>query len=223
MGKFRLKVVKKNKMNKYTYETKLANIEAKRSEYLLVKRCADFLAALILSIISIPIVFLFGILVKLETRGPMFYKQERVGIMGERIFVTKLRSMYTDAEKASGAVWASKNDSRITKIGKFIRKTRVDELPQIWNVLIGNMSLIGPRPERPELTERFSKEVPGFEKRLTVLPGLSGWAQVRGGYESTPKEKLVDDLYYIDHMSLRMDVEIVFKTFLTVLTGAGAR
>ncbi|CCF31640.1 Sugar transferase domain protein [Weissella confusa LBAE C39-2] len=143
--------------------------------------------------------------------------------MGERIFVTKLRSMYTDAEKASGAVWASKNDSRITKIGKFIRKTRVDELPQIWNVLIGNMSLIGPRPERPELTERFSKEVPGFEKRLTVLPGLSGWAQVRGGYESTPKEKLVDDLYYIDHMSLRMDVEIVFKTFLTVLTGAGAR
>ena len=210
-------------MNKYTYETTLENMNPKKTGYLVVKRFADFVAGLILSIISVPIVLVFGTLIKLETPGPMFYKQERVGLMGERIFVTKLRSMYTDAETASGAVWASKNDSRITKVGKFIRTTRIDELPQIWNVLVGNMSLIGPRPERPELTERFSKEVSGFEKRLTVLPGLSGWAQVRGGYESTPSEKLIDDLYYIDHMSLGLDVKIVFKTFLTVLTGSGAR
>lgn len=212
-----------NKMNEYTYETKLETVQAKKTKYLVVKRLADFIAGMILSIISVPIILVFGILIKLETPGPMFYRQERVGLMGQRIYVTKLRSMYTGAESDSGAVWASKNDARITKIGRFIRKTRIDELPQIWNVLIGNMSLIGPRPERPELTERFSKAIPGFEKRLSVLPGLSGWAQVRGGYESSPSEKLTDDLYYINHMSLGLDVNIVLKTILTVLTGNGAR
>lgn len=212
-----------NKMNEYTYETKLETVQAKKTKYLVVKRLADFIAGMILSIISVPIILVFGILIKLETPGPMFYRQERVGLMGQRIYVTKLRSMYTGAESDSGAVWASKNDARITKIGRFIRKTRIDELPQIWNVLVGNMSLIGPRPERPELTERFSKVIPGFEKRLSVLPGLSGWAQVRGGYESSPSEKLTDDLYYINHMSLGLDVNIVLKTILTVLTGNGAR
>lgn len=212
-----------NKMNEYTYETKLETVQAKKTKYLVVKRLADFIAGMILSIISVPIILVFGILIKLETPGPMFYRQERVGLMGQRIYVTKLRSMYTGGESDSGAVWASKNDARITKIGRFIRKTRIDELPQIWNVLVGNMSLIGPRPERPELTERFSKAIPGFEKRLSVLPGLSGWAQVRGGYESSPSEKLTDDLYYINHMSLGLDVNIVLKTILTVLTGNGAR
>ncbi|MGZ9842217.1 sugar transferase [Weissella confusa] len=210
-------------MYEYSFESKLSELAPKQAAYLVVKRVADFVAALLLSIVSIPLILLFGAFIKLETPGPMFYRQERVGLMGQRIYVTKLRSMYTGAESKSGAVWAQKNDSRITKVGKFIRQTRIDELPQIWNVLMGNMSLIGPRPERPELTERFSKEVPGFEKRLLVLPGLSGWAQVRGGYESTPAEKLVDDIYYIEHMSLRLDIMIVLKTIQTVITGSGAR
>ena len=210
-------------MYEYSFESKLSELAPKQAAYLVVKRVADFVAALLLSIVSIPLILLFGAFIKLETPGPMFYRQERVGLMGQRIYVTKLRSMYTGAESKSGAVWAQKNDSRITKVGKFIRQTRIDELPQIWNVLMGNMSLIGPRPERPELTERFSKEVPGFEKRLLVLPGLSGWAQVRGGYESTPAEKLVDDIYYIEHMSLRLDIMIVLRTIQTVITGSGAR
>ena len=108
--------------------------------------------------------------------------------------------MYTDAEKNSGAVWASKNDSRVTKVGKFIRKTRIDELPQLWNVIKGDMSMIGPRPERPELTEKFSREVKDFEQRLRVLPGLTGYAQVHGGYDVTPKEKYKLDKYYMDNI-----------------------
>ena len=174
-------------------------------------------------VVTSPIVLLFGILVKLETPGSMFYSQERVGLMGKRFKVTKLRSMYMDAEKNSGAVWASKNDSRVTKVGKFIRKTRIDELPQLWNVIKGDMSMIGPRPERPELTEKFSKEVKDFEQRLRVLPGLSGYAQVHGGYDVTPEEKYKLDKYYMDNISLKEDLKIILETIRVVLTGDGAR
>lgn len=146
-----------------------------------------------------------------------------MGLMGKRIYVTKLRSMYSDAELKSGAMWAQKNDARVTKVGSFIRKTRIDELPQILNVLSGEMSLIGPRPERPNFTDEFSESVPGFEKRLTIRPGLSGWAQVNGGYDVTPAEKLADDMYYIEHVSFKLDALIVFKTIKTVFTGDGAR
>ena len=152
----------------YSYESKLK--EPVKNDYLPLKRLFDILSASGLMVATSPIVLLFGILVKMETPGKMFYTQERVGYMGKRFKVTKLRSMYTDAEKNSGAVWASKNDSRVTKVGKFIRKTRIDELPQLWNVIKGDMSMIGPRPERPELTEKFSRGVKDFEQRLRVLP-----------------------------------------------------
>ena len=131
--------------------------------------------------------------------------------------------MYNDAEKQSGAVWASKNDARVTKVGKFIRKTRIDELPQLWNVIKGDMSMIGPRPERPELTEKFSKEIKDFEQRLRVLPGLSGYAQVHGGYDISPEEKYELDKYYIDHLSMKEDLQIIWDTIRVVLTGDGAR
>ena len=187
----------------YSYESKLK--EPVKNDYLPLKRLFDILSASGLMVATSPIVLLFGILVKMETPGKMFYTQERVGYMGKRFKVTKLRSMYTDAEKNSGAVWASKNDSRVTKVGKFIRKTRIDELPQLWNVIKGDMSMIGPRPERPELTEKFSREVKDFEQRLRVLPGLTGYAQVHGGYDVTPKEKYKLDKYYMDNISLKED------------------
>ena len=145
----------------YSYESKLQ--EPVKNDYLPLKRLFDILSASGLMVATSPIVLLFGILVKMETPGKMFYTQERVGYMGKRFKVTKLRSMYTDAEKNSGAVWASKNDSRVTKVGKFIRKTRIDELPQLWNVIKGDMSMIGPRPERPELTEKFRTLNNGYE------------------------------------------------------------
>ena len=205
----------------YSYESKLK--EPVKNDYLPLKRLFDILSASGLMVATSPIVLLFGILVKMETPGKMFYTQERVGYMGKRFKVTKLRSMYTDAEKNSGAVWASKNDSRVTKVGKFIRKTRIDELPQLWNVIKGDMSMIGPRPERPELTEKFSREVKDFEQRLRVLPGLTGYAQVHGGYDVTPKEKYKLDKYYMDNISLKEDLKIIFETICVVLTGDGAR
>ena len=205
----------------YSYESKLK--EPVKNDYLPLKRLFDILSASGLMVATSPIVLLFGILVKMETPGKMFYTQERVGYMGKRFKVTKLRSMYTDAEKNSGAVWASKNDSRVTKVGKFIRKTRIDELPQLWNVIKGDMSMIGPRPERPELTEKFSREVKDFEQRLRVLPGLTGYAQVHGGYDVTPKEKYKLDKYYMDNISLKEDLKIIFETIRVVLTGDGGR
>lgn len=205
------------------YEEKLRNYEPVNDSYLVMKRFFDVVFGIVLLVPAIPISLLFGILVKIETPGKMFYRQERVGLMGKPIYITKIRSMYDGAEKKSGAIWAKKNDSRVTKVGHFIRKTRIDELPQIINVLKGDMSFIGPRPERPMFVERFSQEVPGFESRLRVRPGLSGLAQVRSGYEATPEEKLRDDLEYIDSIGLKTDISIVAHTLGVVVTGEGSR
>lgn len=207
----------------YNFLKKLSSSNEKRTKYLPWKRFFDLLFSIILAIPAIPIILIFGIAVKIETPGKMFYRQERVGLMGKPIYVTKIRSMYSDAEVKSGAIWATKNDSRVTKVGKFIRKTRIDELPQILNVLMGNMSFIGPRPERFIFTEKFASEVEGFEQRLKVKPGLSGLAQIRGGYEATPSEKLQDDLEYIDKLGFQEDIKIVIGTLEVVLTGRGAR
>lgn len=141
---------------------------------------------------------------------------------GKRFEIIKLRSMRTDAEK-NGPQWAAKNDPRVTRVGKFIRKTRIDELPQLINILRGDMSLIGPRPERPVFTEKFDKEIPGFKKRLLVKPGLTGWAQVNGGYEMTPAEKFELDMFYIQNQSFKMDMQILFRTVWVVVSGNGAR
>lgn len=190
--------------------------------YLMFKSFCDFLVALIGLVVTSPIIMLFSILIKLESKGPVFYKQERVGINGKLFYVFKLRSMFINAE-ANGAQWASKNDPRVTRVGAFIRKTRIDELPQLLNILKGEMSLIGPRPERPMFTEKFNNEIPGFTKRLAVKPGLTGWAQVNGGYDITAKQKLELDLFYIGGICLRLDTHILFKTIRVVITGNGAR
>ena len=186
------------------------------------QRVMDIVLCLIALIIGIPLMVIFGVLIKIEDNGPAVYKQERVGKGGKCFNLYKLRSMRTDAEKF-GAQWAEKDDPRITKIGKFIRKTRIDEIPQLFNILKGDMGIIGPRPERPMFTVQFDEEIPGFINRLSVKPGLTGWAQVNGGYEATPAEKLEDDLYYIKNRSFLLDMKIIFKTVGVVLTGHGAR
>lgn len=190
--------------------------------YFVIKRLIDILMALTGLILTIPILLFFCIAIILETPGPAFYLQERVGRNGKYFKIIKLRSMGLDAEK-KGAQWASKNDPRVTKVGAFIRKTRIDEIPQLFNVLQGDMSMIGPRPERPMFTAQFNEEFPGFIKRLAVKPGITGWAQVNGGYDITPKEKLKLDLYYIENKSLLIDLKIILKTVRIVLTGEGAR
>ena len=191
--------------------------------YSIYKRMLDILASIIGLIVGIPLIAIFGLIVKMEDRGPIFYKQERLGKNLKVFYIYKIRSMRVDAEKIGGAQWAQKDDPRITKTGKFIRKTRIDEIPQLFNILKGDMSLIGPRPERPELTYKFEKEIPGFIKRLKVKPGLTGLAQVNGGYEITPNEKLKWDLIYIKNRNIIMDIKIILKTVRVIFTGDGAR
>jgi sugar transferase (PEP-CTERM system associated) len=163
--------------------------------------------------------------VMLSSKGPIFFRQKRVG-MGGRVFdVVKFRTMFTDAE-ADGAKWATKNDPRVTKVGMFLRKTRIDEIPQLWNVLRGDMGFVGPRPERPEFTKWLEEELPFYYMRTLIRPGLTGWAQVRYSYGATlaeTKEKLEYDLYYIKHMTLGLDLLIMFETVKTILRRRGAQ
>ncbi|MFB5197491.1 sugar transferase [Neobacillus sp. KR4-4] len=191
-------------------------------QYLYLKRAYDIFLATVGLIIALPIVLLFSILIVLETPGSPFYVQERLGKNGKRFKLMKLRSMNMDAER-EGAKWAEVNDPRITKVGAFIRKTRIDELPQLVSVLKGDMSIVGPRPERPFFTAIFNKEIKGFEKRLLVKPGLTGLAQVSGGYDMSPREKLQYDLVYIQNLTFSLEVKIMVKTFKVIFTGEGAR
>ncbi|KRF53045.1 UDP-phosphate N-acetylgalactosaminyl-1-phosphate transferase [Bacillus sp. Soil531] len=190
--------------------------------YLTLKRILDIVFSIAALVVTFPIIFLFVVLIKLETPGSAFFLQERVGYRGKYFKVIKLRSMGVEAEK-NGAQWATQNDPRITKVGSFIRKTRIDELPQLVNILKGEMTLIGPRPERPVFTAQFNDEIPGFIKRLQVRPGLTGWAQVNGGYEIEPKDKLLLDLYYIKNQRMILDLKILLKTVKVCITGDGAR
>lgn len=189
--------------------------------YIIIKRMMDLFFSFLGLIIGIPIMFIFAIAIKLESEGPVFFKQERVGIDGKHFIMYKLRSMYIDAEE-NGAQWAEADDPRVTRVGRFIRKTRIDEIPQIFNIIKGDMSVVGPRPERPIFTYKFNEQIPGFVDRLQIKPGLTGWAQINGGYELTPKEKLDKDLYYIKNRSIMLDLKIIFKTMIIVLTGNGA-
>ena len=202
------------------YQQELENKEI--GFYSKIRRVIDFIISLLSLVIVIPIILITSIFIMLESPGNPFYVQSRMGFMGKEFNLIKLRSMRTDAEK-NGAQWADKNDSRITKVGRFIRKTRIDELPQIFNVLKGEMSIIGPRPERQIFVEEFVKYIPDFPKRLEVKPGLTGWAQVNGGYEITPEEKLRLDLFYIENRRFLLDVKIVLRTIQIIFTGEGAR
>ncbi|PYZ96286.1 UDP-phosphate N-acetylgalactosaminyl-1-phosphate transferase [Alteribacter lacisalsi] len=190
--------------------------------YHLAKRIMDILLALIGLVIAFPVLLAAAIVIKLDTPGPVFFSQVRVGWRGETFRIYKLRSMVQTAEK-NGVRWTKVNDPRVTRAGAWIRKTRIDELPQLYNVLIGDMSMVGPRPERPFFTKQFSEEIPGFTDRLAVKPGLTGWAQVNGGYDVTPRQKLKYDREYINNQSLRLDAKTLLLTCKVVITGSGAR
>jgi lipopolysaccharide/colanic/teichoic acid biosynthesis glycosyltransferase len=167
---------------------------------------------------------LVGVAVRLTSPGPALYHQVRVGQNGRLFTVHKFRSMREDAEAASGAVWAQKNDPRVTALGAFCRKTRLDELPQLWNVLVGDMSFVGPRPERPQFVEQLSDLIPFYRQRHVVKPGVTGWAQVMYTYGASVEdavEKLQYDLFYIKHLSVGFDVFVLFKTVQTVVLRRG--
>jgi sugar transferase (PEP-CTERM system associated) len=190
-----------------------------------VKRVIDLMVGAIGFVLALPIMLLVAFLVRLTSRGPVLYHQARVGQHGRIFTVHKFRSMVTDAEAGTGAVWAQRNDSRVTPIGRFLRRTRLDELPQLWNVLRGDMSLVGPRPERPEFVRSLTDQIPFYGQRHVVRPGLTGWAQVRYTYGASVEdamEKLQYDLYYIKNMSLALDLFILFSTVKTVLQRQGA-
>ncbi len=193
---------------------------------ILIKNTLDKLFALCLFIVTLPLFPIIALLIKLESRGPVFYRQIRVG-RGERLIsIYKFRSMHQDAENGSGAVWAKKNDMRVTRIGRVLRKTRLDEIPQLINVLKGEMSFIGPRPERPEFVEKLKEIIPYYSERHSVKPGITGWAQVKYPYGASVEdaiEKLRYDLYYIKNLSLMFDTYILVETVRVVLFRKGSR
>jgi len=182
--------------------------------------------ALIGLVLSLPLAILTAILIKLESRGPVFYRQERVGKNGRVFDLIKFRSMKTDAEADGTPIWAATNDERATRIGKIIRVLRIDEIPQFWNIIKGEMNFVGPRPERPHFVKQLAEEIPFYEHRHLVAPGLTGWAQIKYAYGASVSDaiqKLQYDLYYIKNQSLTFDMVIVFDTVKTVLFGRGGR
>jgi sugar transferase (PEP-CTERM system associated) len=191
----------------------------------LARTAAHRLAALIGAILSLPLVIVTAILIKLDSRGPVFYKQERVGKNGRPFVLMKFRSMRVDAEQ-DGPVWATKGDDRTTRVGRIIRKVRVDEIPQFWNILRGEMSFVGPRPERPHFVAQLAQEITFYEQRHLIAPGLTGWAQIKYPYGSSiedARQKLQYDLYYIKNHSLVFDAIILFETIKIILFGRGAQ
>ncbi|MEK7564645.1 MAG: sugar transferase [Patescibacteria group bacterium] len=224
LDKFNERVWRKINLNSVNHIWFLNNIvSGKRSFYETTKRFSDF----ILSVILFPVFVLLGViivfLIKIEGGGPIFYRQLRVGQKGSNFNLIKFRTMRTDAEK-NGAQWTIENDKRITRVGKFLRKTRLDELPQLINILKGEMSFVGPRAERPEFHKLLVKEIPFYDRRYLVKPGLTGWAQINYTYGSSvedTKEKLSYDFYYLKNRSMVFDVGIILKTINIVLAGLG--
>lgn len=191
-----------------------------------VKRVFDIVFAVILTLLGLPLMLGAALLIKLESRGPVLYRQERVGADGVYFSIAKFRSMRVDAEGDGTPRWAAAQDDRITRVGRIIRKLRIDELPQLYNVLRGDMSLVGPRPERPFFVEQLTQEIPFYALRHSVKPGVTGWAQVRYAYGATVEDslqKLQYDLYYVKNHSLFLDLLVLFETVKVVLTGRGAR
>ncbi|MCL2183332.1 MAG: sugar transferase [Chitinispirillia bacterium] len=190
-----------------------------------VKRIMDVVVSLGVLVLGLPVLLAAALLIRMTSPGKAIYTQERVGRNGKNYIMYKFRSMYIDAESRAGPQWASKNDPRITPVGRFIRKTRLDELPQFLNVLKGEMSLVGPRPERPFFVEKLKQEIPWYVRRIKMKPGITGWAQVKHKYDSSiedVKQKVLYDLYYFENMSLSLDIKILLRTVLVVLTGKGA-
>jgi sugar transferase (PEP-CTERM system associated) len=190
-----------------------------------VKRAFDLVTCLLLFAVSWPFMLVAAVMIKLEDGGPVLFRQERVGYTGRSFTILKFRSMRVDAERDGIARWAAKDDSRITRVGRFLRKTRIDELPQLLNVLKGDMSLVGPRPERPSFVSDLESQVPFYDIRHSVKPGVTGWAQVRFSYGASiddARRKLQFDLYYVKNHSLWLDLLVIFETIRVVLLGKGA-
>lgn len=191
-----------------------------------LKSVSSTVIAVIGLVLAAPLMLTVAVMVALTSRGPMLHRQERVGLRGKRFVIYKFRSMYANAEEKTGAVWATKDDPRVTSIGGWLRKYRLDEWPQLVNVLKGDMSIVGPRPERPEFIDSLTEKIPFYRQRLNVKPGLTGWAQINHKYGDTLEDavtKLEYDLYYIRHLTLTLDAFIMFHTLKVILLGRGAQ
>ncbi|MCE5312460.1 MAG: TIGR03013 family PEP-CTERM/XrtA system glycosyltransferase [Nitrospiraceae bacterium] len=193
---------------------------------LLIKRVTDVVVAVVAGAVFLPLVPFIALAIRLDSKGSIFFRQKRVGQYGRGFTIYKFRTMKQDAEKGTGAVWAKEGDARVTRVGRFLRKSRLDEIPQIYNIIKGDMSIIGPRPERPEFIEGLSKVISFYTERHSVKPGLTGWAQIRYPYGASVEdaiEKLRYDLYYIKNLSLMFDLGIMLETIKVMLFGRGAR
>jgi lipopolysaccharide/colanic/teichoic acid biosynthesis glycosyltransferase len=195
---------------------------ARKPVYTFLKRSFDICASLAAGMVLLLPLAVIAILVRLDSPGPSLFKQERLGKDGKAFYMYKFRSMRLDAEK-DGPKWAEQDDDRCTRLGKFLRKCRLDELPQLWNIFVGDMSIVGPRPERAYFYDQFETYIHGFRHRLAVQPGLTGLAQVNGGYDLEPEEKIVLDMQYIKERSVLMDLKIIVKTVTLVFSHEGAR
>lgn len=200
--------------------------EAHRNAIPRLKRIIDIVVASALLMSTLPLMFFVALAIKCDSAGPVFYRQERVGLRGHRFALLKFRSMREDAEADGQPVWAAALDHRVTRVGQLIRWARIDELPQLLNVLRGEMSIVGPRPERPYFVEQLNKLIPSYDDRHAVLPGITGWAQVNYPYGASiqdAREKLRYDLHYVANFSFLLDLKILFATVRVVLRGEGAR
>jgi sugar transferase (PEP-CTERM system associated) len=192
----------------------------------ILKRTVDIAMSLVMLIVFLPLMILVALLIKIDSRGPVFYSQERVGQKHKTYNIYKFRSMIDNAEKTCGPAYACEDDPRVTRIGYYLRKFRIDEMPQLWNVLKGEMSFVGPRPERGVFVQEYEKQIPYYLERFSIKPGITGWAQICFGYGADAEdtlEKLNYDLFYIKNMSILMDIMIILKTIKIVIFGNGAR
>ena len=212
-------IEKENKLNTYVVD---AVVPTSDLRYLFTKRCIDVVSAVVGGAVLLVPMIIIALAIRLDSEGPALFRQERLGKNGVPFTMLKFRSMYLDAEK-DGPKWADSDDERCTRLGRLLRKCRLDELPQLWNILVGEMSLVGPRPERACFYDEFETYIHGFRNRLTVKPGLTGLAQVNGGYDLGPEEKIVYDMEYIKNQSLLLDVKCILKTVKLVFSHEGAR
>jgi sugar transferase (PEP-CTERM system associated) len=220
-------------------ETKTVDLEALQPGWLIYsdgfrcnnlrrvsKRCFDILLSAAILAFTFPVILVASFLIKLESRGPVIYRQERVGLRGDSFVLLKFRSMQTDAEKDGSPQWAANDDTRVTRIGRIIRKVRIDELPQLYNVLRGDMSFVGPRPERPVFVEKFVQRIPFFAERHCVKPGITGWAQINYPYGASfedARNKLSYDLYYVKNQGFFLDLVIILQTVRVIFWADGSR